>query len=44
MADKAEIQSNKNEDVMRLLVSDLKRRLDNVAKGGGIKNSIRKVR
>jgi len=38
MADKAEIQSNKNEDVMRLLVSDLKRRLDNVAKGGGIKN------
>jgi acetyl-CoA carboxylase carboxyltransferase component len=38
MADKSEIQSNKNEDVMRLLVADLKRKLDEVAKGGGTKN------
>ena len=38
MADKSEIQSNKNEDVMRLLVADLKRKLDKVAKGGGTQN------
>ena len=38
MADKSEIQSNKNEDVMRLLVADLKRKLDEVSKGGGTKN------
>lgn len=37
MAIKADIQANKNEDKMRLLVADLNRRLNKVKKGGGSK-------
>ena len=37
MANKADIQANKNEDKMRLLVSDLNRKLNKVKKGGGSK-------
>lgn len=37
MAKKADIQANKNEDKMRLLVSDLNRKLNKVKKGGGTK-------
>ena len=35
MAKKADIQANKNEDKMRLLVADLNRKLNKVKKGGG---------
>jgi 3-methylcrotonyl-CoA carboxylase beta subunit len=35
LAKKADIQANKNEDKMRLLVADLNRKLNNVRKGGG---------
>ena len=37
MSNKADIQANKNEDKMRLLVSDLNRLLNKVKKGGGAK-------
>ena len=37
MSNKADIQANKNEDKMRLLVSDLNRLLNKVKKGGGSK-------
>ena len=35
MAKKADIQANKNEDKMRLLVADLNRKLNKLKKGGG---------
>ena len=35
MAKKADIQANKNEDKMRLLVADLNRKLNKIKKGGG---------